>query len=154
LLFGRFVRDVPVGHADFLEIPYIFEGSFPNLFETDPPTPVANTDGFEYVWNNYANEITQNLSLADKATCTVGFVGTHADRPVDNASRKTNASSARTPLFTGALSCSSDFMRLGIQDIDETGLTTDFKDTEVVMNNNVTPEKVLGRRGARYLNLG
>lgn len=154
LLFGRFIRDVPVGHADFLEIAHLFEGYYPNLFETTPPTPVANPDGFEYVWNAYANEITQNLAIGDKAVCTVGFVATHADEPVDNASRKSGFSTARAPLQTGALNCSSDFARLGITDIDETGLTTDFKDMELVMNNNVTPEKVLGRRTAKYLNLG
>ena len=154
LLFGRFIRDVPVGHADFLEIAHIFEGSYPNLFETTPPTPVANLDGFEYVWNGYANEITQNLKLADKATCSVGFVCTHADAPVDNSGRKVNAATARLPLKTGALNTSSDFARLGIQDVDETGLTTDFKDMELVLNNNVSPEKVLGRRGAKFLNIG
>jgi len=154
LLFGRFIRDVPVDHADHLEQPLQFEGAYSNLFETDPPTPVANPDGFEYVKGSFANLLTWNLALTDKATATFAFVAIDADDPVDNASRKTNADTPREPLFTGALNTSTDFARLGLTELDEDGLTTDFKDMTVTIDNQVTPEKVLGRRGAKFLNIG
>lgn len=154
ILFGRFIRNVTVDNADYAAISHTFEQSYPNLFETDPPTPVANPDGFEYVVGALANVLTWNMPLTDKATATFAFVGTNAEEPVNNASRKTNASTARLPLFTGALNTSADFFRLGIFDVDETGLTSDFKDVTVTAGNNVAPEKVLGRLGARFMNNG
>lgn len=154
LLFGRFIRNVSSDDDDYAQITHQFEQSYPNLFETEPPTPVANPDGFEYVTGAFANTLTWNLPLTDKSTATFAFVGTNAEEPVDNASRKSGASSARLPLFTEALNTSSNFFRLGIQDVDETGLTSDFKDLTVTITNNVTPEKVLGTLGARYVNLG
>ena len=154
LLFGRFVRNVTVDHADYAVISHHFEGSYPNLFETDPPTPVANPDGFEYVTGALANQMTWNMPLTDKSTATFAFVGINAEEPVDNASRKSLASTARLPLFTGALNTSADFFRLGIFDVDDTGLTSDFKDLVCTINNNVAPEKVLGRLGARFMNNG
>lgn len=154
LLFGRFVRNVTVDDADYNAISYQFEQSYPNLFETDPPTPLANPDGFEYVIGGLANEWTWNMPLTDKSDSSFAFIGIDAEEPVDNASRKTNASTARLPLFTGAMNTSLDFFRLGIADVDDAGLTSDFKDLTVTIGNNVTPEKVLGRLGARYMNNG
>ncbi len=128
--------------------------SYPNLFETDPPTPVAEPDGFGYVTGAFASQLTWNMPLTDKSTATFAFIGRNAEEPVDNASRKTDASTARDPLFTGALNTSTDFFRLRIEDVDETGLTSDFKDMTMVWNNNVSPEKVLGLLGARFMNTG
>ncbi len=154
LLFGRFIRNVPVTDSEFAQISYHFEQSYPNLFETDPPTPVGSPDGFGYVLGALASVLTMNMPLTDKATMVFAFIGTTSEEPVDNASRKSGASTARQPLFTGAFNTSSDFFRLRIEDVDETGLTSDFKDLVVTMNNNVTPEKVLGLLGARFMNTG
>jgi hypothetical protein len=154
LLYGRFIRNVPVTHADYNRYSHTFETSIPNLFETDPPSPVADPDGFEYVLGAVANVWTWNMPLTSKSTSSFGFVATDAEDPVDNASRKSGASTARDPLFTGALNTSTNFFRLGITDVDETGLTTDFKNVTVELNNGVTPEKVLGTLGARYINIG
>ena len=94
------------------------------------------------------------MPLTDKSTATFAFVARNAEEPVDNASRKLDASTARLPLFTGALNTAADFFRLRIEDVDETGLTSDFKDMTMVWNNNVSPEKVLGLLGARFINVG
>ena len=94
------------------------------------------------------------MPLTDKSTATFAFIGRNAEEPVDGASRKTDASTARDPLFSGALNTSSDFFRLRIEDVDETGLTSDFKDMTMTWNNNVSPEKVLGLLGARFMNVG
>lgn len=154
ILFGRFIRNVPVDDADFVTITYHFEQSYPNLFETDPPTPVANPDGFGYVTGAVASQLTWNMPLTDKSTATFAFIGRNAEEPVDNAARKTDASTARDPLFSGALNTTSDFFRLRIEDVDESGLTSDFKDMTMTWNNNVSPEKVLGLLGARFMNTG
>jgi len=154
ILFGRFIRNVAVDSAEYSQISMTFEQSYPNLFETDPPTPVANPDGFGYVRGGLAAQLTWGMPLTDKSTATFAFIGTTANEPVDNAARETGASAARDPLFTGALNTSTDFFRLRIEDVDETGLTSDFKDMTMVWNNNVAAEKVLGLLGARFMNQG
>ncbi len=154
LLFGQFIRNVPTNDSDFLERYYQFEGGFPNLFETEPPTPLPNPDGFEYALDNLANSLAWNLPGQDKSTATFGFVGTDTEPPVDNASRKTNASTPANPVQTSAFNTSADFARLRIQDVDETGLTTDLSEMVATLANNATPEKVLGFLGARFINFG
>lgn len=154
LLFGRFVRNVTVDDSSYEAIEYDFEGSLPNLFETEPATPVANPDGFQYVRRAQANQWTWQLPVRGKASATFAFIARDADEPVDNASRDAGASTARLPLFTGALNTSADLFRLGVFDVDDTGLASDFKDLTVTINNNANPELVLGVEGARYINTG
>lgn len=154
LLYGRFYRNVPVDSSEFLEQYLQFESEYPNLYETDPPTPVAEPDGYEYSLDNLLDEWVFNFAGQDKATCELSFVGTDTEPPVDGASRKTNADSPISPLFTEAINTSADFVRLRIADVDDDGLTTDFKDTTITVRNNVSPEKVLGVLGARYMNTG
>lgn len=154
ILFGRFIRNVSVDSSEYLEQYFQFEGEYPNLFETEPPTPVAEPDGYEYVIGCLANVLEWSMPLTDLSRITVGFVATDSEDPVDGASRKTNADTPIAPLFTGALNTSSDFMRLRIADVDDTGLTSDFKDVTVTLNNNATGEKVLGFLGSKYINNG
>lgn len=156
LLYGRFIRNVAVDSTEFTERIFLIEGAFPNLFETDPPTPVPDPDGFEYVLNSFCNQMAWTLPLTDKSTVNFSFVGTDAEAPVDNASRRVGADTAAEPLETTALNTSSDIGRLRILDdgVDLAGLTTDFKNLVVTINNNVTPEKVLGKLGARFINVG
>lgn len=61
---------------------------------------------------------------------------------------------ALDPTDTAAFSTTSDIARLRITDVDEAGLTTDFKSMTITLNNNVSPEKVLGVLGAKFLNTG
>lgn len=154
LLFGRFARNVSVDNASYEARTFHFEGGLPNLFETEPPTPVANPDGFEYVTGASANIWTWNMPIRDKSTSTFGFIARDAEDPVDNASRKSGASTARDPLFTSAMNTSADFFRLRVTETDDTGLMSDFKDLTVVMTNNLSPEYVLGNTGARFINNG
>lgn len=154
LLFGRFIRNVSVDDSEFLEQYFQFELELPNLYETDPPTPVAEPNGYIYAIGNLANELVVELPGQDKATVTVGFIGTDTEDPVDGASRKTGASTPIAPLFTGAFSTALDIARLRIEEVDYTGLTTDFRELTATFNNNVSPEKVLGVLGARFLNTG
>ncbi len=154
LLFGRFVRNVSVDHADYAELYTQFELESPNLFETTPPTPVASPDGFEYMLDNIANTLALNLPLTDKATMSLSYIGTDTENPVDNASRKANATTPLLPLFNEAFNTSADYARLRITDIDEAGLTTDFKTISLTINDNASAEKVQGQLGAKFLNTG
>lgn len=147
LYFGRYVRNVAVDHADYLEQSIQFEGAYENL-----QNPTGTGDKYAYAKGNYANQLSFELPLADIAKLTVGFVGTDTASP--STTRASEAANAKLPLRTEGFNTTEDIARLRIQEVDETGLTTDFKSLTMVLNNNVTPEKVLANFGAKYLNTG
>lgn len=145
LLFGQWVRNVPTSHPDYLEVSTQFELELPNL-------GAGGADLYEYALGNYHDTVSISVPLTDKATVTYGFVGTDTLAPT--ASRATNAADAKQPSETSAFGTSSDLARLVVHKVDETGLTTDFKSLTVTLTNNVSPEKVLGVLGARFMNAG
>jgi hypothetical protein len=145
ILFGQYVRTVGVDHADYLQVNYQFELESPNLGP-------AGEDEFEYALGNWSDAITIDLSLAALAKVTFGFVGLDTTDPA--TARATNAADAKFPSETGSFSTASDLARLRIQDVDETGLTTDFKSLKLTLTNNVAGEKVLGQLGPKYMNAG
>lgn len=148
LYFGRFLKNVAVDDSNFLERSFHFEAAYQDL----EGNPVPTGDAYEYAVGNYCNTVGFELPLTDKATATFAFVGTDTDVPT--TTRKTNADSPRVPVETSAFNTSADIARLRITDVDETGLTTDFKSVTLNINNNVAPEKVLGNLGARFMNYG
>jgi hypothetical protein len=149
VLFGEFVRNVPVSNASYLERSFHFEAAMPNLGDG---TAGNTDDAYQYAKGNLCNEASFELPLTNKATVSFGFIGTDTDNPT--TSRKTGASSAEAPTQTAALNTSSDIARLRIQEVDEDGITTDFKSLTLTLGNNVSPDKVLGTLGAAYMNTG
>lgn len=148
LLFGEFLRNVPVNDAEFLERSFQIEAEFDNLSDT----PGASM--FQYSLGNYCNTLAFALPLTDKAGLTVGMIGTDTEDPVEVASRKAGASTAASPNMTDAFGTSSDVATLRVTDVDETGLSTDFKSMTLTLGNNVSPEKVIGQLGAKFMNYG
>ena len=146
IMFGRFVRNVSVDDADYLERSFQFEAAYDNLQDPGPG------DEYEYAKGNYCNEMSFELPLTDKATVSLGFVGTDTDSP--SSTRKNGAASPRDPSGTDAFNTSSEIARLRVQELDEDGLTTDFKSMTLTLNNQASPEKVLGTLGARFMNVG
>jgi hypothetical protein len=146
VLFGQFIRNVAVDHADYLERTYHFELAYENLGST------PGTDKYEYAKGNFANEITFDFQTASKATMKCSFVGTDCDAPT--LTRATGAATPTPPIATGMFNTSADFMRLRVTDIDETGVTTDVQSMTLTVRNNVTPENVLGTLGGKYMNAG
>lgn len=146
LMFGRFFRNVPVGDSEFIERSFQFEAAWINLEDPGPG------DEYEYALGNFCNTLAFNLPLVDKATATFGFIGTDTDVPT--GTRKLGAATQRQPAGTGAFNTSNDIARLRITEADEDGLTTDFKSLTFTLNNNVSPEKVLGTLGAKFMNAG
>lgn len=154
ILFGRFVANATTDNALYQEVTHHLEGTLPNLFQPEGQAPVANPNGYQYVTGAFADALNVSLPLTDKATATFGYIGTDAVEAVDDASRRAGASTPIEPLQTGAFNTTTDCFRLGVQDVDDTGLTTDFKSLNFAMLNNVTPEKVLCILGARFVNFG
>ena len=149
IVFGEFIRNVAVDDSEFCEIAYTYEASFPGLGDGTP----GNTDtSYQYSIDNFVNTLGFNLPLTDKATVTFGFIGTDTQNPT--TTQQTGAASATVPTQTAAFNTSSDIARLRITDVDEDGLTTDFKSLTMNINNNVSPEKVIGQLGARFINYG
>jgi hypothetical protein len=145
LLFGRFLRNVSVDDAAFLQRSFQFEATYPDLGGVGTPE-------YEYSIGNLANTMAINLPLTDKATVTFGFVGT--DTEPFTQTQKTGGADALLPLQTTAFNTSSDIGRLRITEVDETGLTTCFKELTLTLGNQVTPEKCLGTLGAFEMNTG
>lgn len=142
---GRFLRNVAVDDADFLERSFQFEVGYDNLGAT------GNTE-YEYSKGNYCNTVAFGLPLTDKSTFNPTFIGTDTLSPQGN--RKPNADTPIRPIKNTAFNTTQDCARLRITDIDGTGITTDFKSLTLTLNNNVSPEKVLCVLGARFMNYG
>jgi hypothetical protein len=145
LLFGQYVRTVAVDDPDYLQTNYQFELDSPNL-GTD------GSDQYEYALGNWADAFTLDLSLTALGKVTFGFVGLSTTDP--SPARATNAATAKWPSETSSFSTASDIARLRVQEVDETGLTTDFKSLKLTLSNNVSGEKVLAHLGPKYLNAG
>ena len=149
VLFGEFIRNRAVDHADYLERSFQFELTSPGLGES--AGGVAE-DRYEYSKGNYCNTVGFALPLTDKAVATFAFIGTDTDSPV--AAQKAGAIAAQSPTQRAAFNTSADIARLRITEADEDGLTTDFKSLTLTLNNNVSPEKVVGTVGAKFVNFG
>lgn len=149
IIFGEFLRDVPSSSSEFCEIAYVFEASYPGLGDGS----VGNTDdSYQYSLDNFVNTIAFSIPLTDKSTVSFGFLGTDTQNPT--TSRTTGPSTAELPDQIASFNTSSDFARLRIDDVDGSGLTTDFKSLEFTINNNLSAEKVVGQLGARFINTG
>lgn len=146
ILFGRYVRNVAVGDTDYLERTYQFELGYENLQNPGPG------DEYEYAKGNFLNDMTLDLTVASKATMKCNFVGTDTDPPT--TSRATGAVTPTITLANGMFNTSVDFLRLRVTGYDESSLTADFKSLSLSVKNNVTPEKVLGTLGGKYMNAG
>lgn len=145
LLFGQFVRNVPVDHPDFQEVPQQFELAAPNLM-------AGGATGYRYAVGNWSDSISIAIPLSGKATVTLGFVGTNTTNP--STVRAVNAATAKSGGQVEAFGSASDIARLRVLDVDDTGLTTDFKSATFTLTNNVAGEKVIGTLGPKYLNAG
>src|SRR3546814_9887798 len=82
----------------------------------------------------------------------LGFVGTDTTNPSEV--RATNAANAKVGGQVESFGSASDIARLRLQDVDEAGLSTDFKTVNFTLTNNVAGEKVIAKMGPKYLNAG
>jgi len=144
-MYGKFIRTVPVNDAAYLERSYAIEMLSPGL-------ATNGDDMSELAIGNYCDTLSINLPLSDKSTTSFGLEGMTTSQP--STTRPTNAASALEPLSTAAFNTSADLARLRIEDLDEGGITTDFKSVTLTIANNVSGEKKLGKLGPAYMNVG
>lgn len=143
IFFGWFLRNVPVDDARFAMRSYAFELAYPGLGEN-------GVDAYEYSLGNIINTFELSLPLSDKSEATITTFG----KDVEPITETRNAWTFKKPLFTEAYSTPNDFLRLRFQGVDETGLTTFFKDATITINNNASGEDVLGKLGPAFVNYG
>ena len=108
-------------------------------------------DSYVYSKGNFCNTIGINLPLTDKATISFNYIGTDTDVPTITRKAKGSLDDMER---SEAFNTTADIARLRIANIDYSGLTTDFKSVTFNINNNVSPEKVLAKLGARFMNTG
>jgi len=146
IYFGQFVRNYDVDDASFLEQSIHFEQVAPNL-------GTGGATRYRYAAGNYANEMTINAPVTDKATFNFAFVGTLVGDPT--ATRATLGSGEPIdPNSTTLYSTATNISRLRVIETDETGVESDFTDVKMTIANAVTPSNVLGTLGAKYINYG
>lgn len=143
--FGRMVQNVDVEDALFYEKSLQVEATYKDLIS-------VGTDGYEYAKGNYQNTLGFAFPKTDKATMDISMIGT--DTPAPTSTRATNADAPLEVTKTEAFNTSADIARIRVQKVDETGITTDFNDLNISLNNNVVRETVLGQAGAKYLGFG
>lgn len=139
ILFSAFVRNVPVGDVDFLKQWYHMEAAY----NTDPML-------YEYADCCINNTLAINNALQDKAVLDLAFVGKDLLPPTDTPRAGMRSNQTETEPFN----TSSDIMRLRVSDVDDNGVSTFFKDTNISINNNVAAEYVLGQLAAEFMNFG
>ena len=147
LIYGQFVKNVPVANSDFLQRSFGFELAYDDL-----QNPAGTGDEYEYALGNLCNELTINMPGQDKATLSFGFVGTTTEDIT--TTRKTNSAEAVEPLQTAAFNTAASFARLNMTDTSEVSLGACFKTLTMVLGNEVSPEKCLGTLGAFAMNTG
>ena len=146
IVFGEFIRNVEVGDSDYIERSFTMEAEYPGLKTGTTATP------YRYSLGNFCNTVGFSLPLNDRATASFSFIGTDTGSPV--AARKSGASTAAAPRQTARFNTTSDIARLRLADVDEAGLSTDFKSLSLTLGNNVSAENVLGTLGAKFINFG
>lgn len=146
LYFGSFIRNVGSLHADYKTPSRTAELTLPKL----------NAGASEYAYSRglMNNTYTLNLAPGDKVTVQASFVGMITDDPATVQATGAATPFVPTPTTIGMITTSSDVARLRLQNVDETGLSTDFKSLTVKINNNVSGEKQLGTFGNSKLNVG
>jgi hypothetical protein len=145
IFFTKWVRNVARSHADEKLVSHAFEVTYPGL-ATGP------ADAYEYLYGYMLDQVTFNIPPEGKVSMQMAFVGMTAGDPV--TARVTGPSAARNVVATLAMSTSSDFKRLSIDNVDGTGLTTDFGDSKIMIKNNIQAEKAVNYLGNRFTPLG
>lgn len=145
VFFSRWCRNVAIDHADYVEPSYGFEVTYPNLGGVGVPEYIVPV-------GNLSDEVSFNLPLTDKATVDLSFIGMNT--PDQTSVRPTGAANAIPPTTQIAVSTATDLPKLRVANVDESGISTDFKSIKITAKNNVNPEKQLGQLGAAYMNVG
>ena len=145
LFFTKWIRNVARDSADELLVSNAFEITYPDL-------AAGPADAYELLLGYMLDEVTFNIPAEGKVSMSASFIGMTASDP--SAVRTAGPAAARNVGTSLALSTAQDFKRLGVDNVDESGLLTDFQDLKITFKNNITGEKAIGHLGNRFTPLG
>ena len=153
MMFSEFYRNVPTTSEDYRNNSYQFEAEYTR--DEVPAGQIAQL--YEYGIGQKANTMAIGLAGQSLATLTTGFIGQDSvtiDPNIAGQARKAGPDSAREPIYDAAMTTGPDLARLRLTDLDDSGLTTDFRSLNVTIANNISPAKFLGKLGAQNFNIG
>jgi len=143
ILFGPYIRNYSVDHANFLRRYYMF--GLKTVFENGNPTI------HEYALDNACDALSLDVQKDGFVEVSFGFIGSITNNP--STTQAAGESDAAPYNATQEYSTSTDLIRLSIDDIDESGLMTDFDSLSLTISNGISARKVLGQIKAAQLNL-
>jgi hypothetical protein len=145
LFFTKWVRNVARRHADENLVSHAFEVTYPGL-------AAGPADAYEKLLGYMLDQATFNFPTEGKVSLQLTFVGKTATPP--ETDRWTGPSAALNVVTGLAVSTSADIKRVHIDNVDESGLMTDFQDLKITLRNNIQAEKAVGHLGNRFTPLG
>lgn len=147
VVYGDFIKNVPTTDDLYDDATYTLA-----LLSTDLFSDVdsSNPDGLEYAVGAKVGSLSLEFALNDKATFSASFVARDVEVPV-----KGNPGNQLEERANDAYSTVADFARLRMDVAgDDDGISTDFKSLTLTMDPQISPENVIGKLGARYVNRG
>jgi hypothetical protein len=145
LFFTKWIRDVARNHEDEKLVSHAFEVTYSDL-------AAGPADAYEYLLGYMLDQVTFNMPAEAKVSMQCTFVGTSASDP--STSREDGPEDAINVVTSLAVSTSSDVTRLSVDNVDESGLMTDFQDLKIMLKNNIAGKKAVGVLGNRFTPLG
>lgn len=145
ILYGPYIRNYSRDNANFIRNYYTF--ALKTVFE-DPGVPTT----YEYAKDNACDSISIEASTDGFVSLTFGFLGTITDNPSTTAAA--GLGNAAPLNATEEFSTSTDLIRLSIDDLDETGILTDWDSLTLTVANGLSARKVMGQVEAAQINIG
>jgi hypothetical protein len=146
IFFGRFVANVASNDGTYLERTFQFEADMPNLGVS------PGVAEYSYAKANYCNELKITMPLTGKVSAMFSFVGFDTTTPT--TTRAAGAATPILPVQKAMINTSSDMGRLGVKNVDETGLSSFMKSVNLTIRKTTSAEKALGTLGAVAMNFG
>lgn len=147
IYFGSFIRNVGSQHADYLTPSRTVELTLPKL-------GAAGATEWWYSRGCMLHSYKISVPAGDKITVQAQFIGTITDDPVTVEATGAATAMVPTPGSFNMIVASSDVARLRVENVDETGISTDFKTVDIMINSNISAEKQIGTFGAAKMNVG
>lgn len=145
VFFTKWIRNVARSHADERLVSHTFEVTYPGL-------AAGPADAYEYLRGYMLDDVVFKIPAEGKISMQLKFVGKTANDP--SAARQAGPNIALDPVTGLAISTATQMLRLSIDNVDETGLMTDFQDMNITLKNNIAGEKAIGQLGNAFTPLG
>lgn len=139
--FERFCRNVAGSHGDFLRQSITIE---------EVMGSIESSARYTYTRGLVGGVARIDMPLDTKATVNWDLTGIMTNTPTDTRATMGSGEPIQ-PNAHGMYGTMQNVHRLRLQEVDESGLTTDFKNAALVIDNRVATEDVIGQVEAKYI---